>query len=111
MRGGKRDFFAVKYERFPDWCQVCGMMGHQFKEHGDRIHPLSAIVFKNLHALATTRWGTRQQGRGSRGSAARGGGLDAKSGDIGSEEKREELDAEMDDVDRSCKRSSDDVLP
>lgn len=38
IRGGEREIFAVKYERLPDWCQVCGMMGHEFKEHGDGIH-------------------------------------------------------------------------
>lgn len=52
--GGEREIFAVKYERLPDWCQVCGMMGHEFKEHGDGVHPPSALVFKNLRSPATT---------------------------------------------------------
>ena len=63
IRGGQREIFAVKYERLPDWCQVCGMMGHEFKEHGDGVHPPSALVFKNLRAPATTAWGTRRCNR------------------------------------------------
>ena len=42
IRGGEREIFAMKYERLPDWCQVCGFMGHEFKEHGDGVHPPSA---------------------------------------------------------------------
>ena len=45
VRGGQREIFAVKYERLPDCCQVCGMMNDQFKEDG--IHPPSALTFKN----------------------------------------------------------------
>ncbi|XP_020148031.1 uncharacterized protein [Aegilops tauschii subsp. strangulata] len=61
IRGGERQIFAVKYERLPDWCQVCGMMGHEFKEHSDGVHPPSALIFKNLRAPATTAWGTKRR--------------------------------------------------
>ncbi|XP_073367775.1 uncharacterized protein [Aegilops tauschii subsp. strangulata] len=61
IRGGEHEIFAVRYERLPDWCQVCGMMGHQFKEHGDGVHPPSALVFKNLRAPATTSWATKMR--------------------------------------------------
>lgn len=37
--GDQYEIFVVKYERLPDWCQVCDMMGHEFKEHGDGVHP------------------------------------------------------------------------
>jgi hypothetical protein len=40
IRDGRRDFFLVKYENFPNWCQVCGHLGHEYKGHGDGIHPL-----------------------------------------------------------------------
>nr|XP_020178478.1 uncharacterized protein LOC109764045 [Aegilops tauschii subsp. strangulata] len=49
VRGGEREIFAVKYERLPDWCQVCGMMGHEFKEHGGMVsilhRPSSSRIF------------------------------------------------------------------
>jgi hypothetical protein len=48
IREGKRQIYRVKYEKLPDWCAVCSMLGHLFKEHGTRIHPPEALIFKNL---------------------------------------------------------------
>ena len=28
----KREIFRVKYERLPNWCAVCGFLGHLHKE-------------------------------------------------------------------------------
>jgi hypothetical protein len=36
--GGKREIFRVRYERIPIWCEVCALMGHPYKEHGNGIH-------------------------------------------------------------------------
>jgi hypothetical protein len=29
-RGGKRELFLVRYEKLPNWCQVCGHLGHEY---------------------------------------------------------------------------------
>ena len=60
IRDGKRQIYRLKYEKLPDWCAVCGMLGHKFKEHGNGIHPPSSLVFKDLRASWVMRTG---QGR------------------------------------------------
>lgn len=55
IREGKRQIYRIKYEKLPEWCAVCGMMGHLYKEHGSGIHPPSALVFKYLKATWTMR--------------------------------------------------------
>ncbi|KAI4972100.1 hypothetical protein ZWY2020_003025 [Hordeum vulgare] len=69
----KREIFRVKYERLPDWCAVCGMLGHMFKECGDGIHDPKKLVFKDLRAVWFRGAGQGPgEGRGSRGGRGRG---------------------------------------
>ena len=73
VREGKRQIYRVKYEKLPDWCAVCGRLGHLYKEHGNGIHPPSALVFKDLRASWVMRTGRGPGGgRGNRGGR-RGG--------------------------------------
>ena len=112
IREGKRQIYKVKYEKLPDWCAVCGMLGHLFKEHGTSIHPPSALVFKELRASWFMRNGSGTGGgRGSRGGG-RSGGRTGRTG--GSRPQNDETDKEqteqeleMIDADRIMKRGSE----
>ena len=50
IRDGKRQIYRVRYEKLPDWCAVCGYLGHMFKECGDGVWAPKALVFKDLKA-------------------------------------------------------------
>jgi hypothetical protein len=62
----------VKFERIPDWCAICGMLGHVYKEHGDGIHAPEALVFKDIKAAPIWRSGSRTMGRAGGHGASRG---------------------------------------
>jgi hypothetical protein len=54
----------VKYEKLPNWCQVCGFLGHEYKDHGDGLHAPQVLIFKDLMAKWIIHDGGRlRQGR------------------------------------------------
>lgn len=116
---GKRQIFKVKYERLPDWCAVCGHLGHQYKEHGDGIHAKSALVFKELHAgwFRGAGPGPGQNpngGRGVRGGRGRGAGRTGQTAGRGAttefySEAEDEHDTAMTEADENRKRTQDEM--
>jgi hypothetical protein len=70
IRVGKRELFLVKFERLPNGCQVCGHLGHEFKDHRDGVHPSEALIFKHLRA----NWSPRSSGRPNHGRGGPQGG-------------------------------------
>lgn len=113
----KREIFIVKYERLPDWCAVCGHLGHLFKECGNGIHPPLALVFKGLR-VEWFRGPGRGPGEGRGGGGNRGRGRSGRGAGRGSPQydnntwmEEEEnvdqlLDATMVDADRNRKRGA-----
>ena len=71
----QRLIFRVKYERLPDWCTVCGYLGHLFKECGDGVPPPKALVYKDLKAT----W-FRVPGRGPGGGRSHTRGRNSRGG-------------------------------
>jgi hypothetical protein len=115
IRDSKRQLFYVKYERIPDWCAVCGYLGHTYKEHGDGIHSPDAMIFKGLKAEYSWRPSDRpNRGRGRVPGRGRSGGrgtfaFDGMAGvfDGSAKDQEEELDdANMEDADKNRKRGS-----
>ncbi|KAM3243268.1 hypothetical protein ACQJBY_055305 [Aegilops geniculata] len=100
----ERVIFRVKYERLPDWCEVCGHLGHLFKECGDGVHPPQAMVFKELRASWFRRPGSgpgeRAGTRGGRGRGrnGRGGGRSTAQSNPFSNKDSEDLEHTEDDV-------------
>lgn len=60
VKDNKRQIYLVKYERLPDWCELCGMMSHLHNEHGDGLHEDSLLVFKEFCTTTSFRGGRRR---------------------------------------------------
>lgn len=117
IHDGKRHIYRVKYEKLPDWCAVCDMMGHLYKEHGSGLHPPSALVFKGLRAEWYMRMGRgpgaargRRGGQRDRRNGGRGQGHNFRANEYvpGSHEEVEtDPDALMEEADNNRKWASE----
>ncbi|KAK1686572.1 hypothetical protein QYE76_047420 [Lolium multiflorum] len=82
-RGGKKDWYQVKYEKLPIFCNFCGIIGHCYDECGTGEHDVSKFEWGDF--ILVDEWRNRVGARGStmgRGSSgggpARGEGLSGR---------------------------------
>ncbi|KAK1664108.1 hypothetical protein QYE76_052267 [Lolium multiflorum] len=82
-RGGQKDWYQVKYEKLPVFCNFCGLIGHAYDECGTGEHDVSKFEWGDF--ILADEWRNRVGARGStmgRGSSgggpARGGGLSGR---------------------------------
>jgi hypothetical protein len=69
----KKMCFRLQYEKMPDYCGVCGFVGHRLKECGDGVWPEEKIIYPaSLIVPAFRRDPAWLQGNGGHGG--RGGG-------------------------------------
>ncbi|KAM0857843.1 hypothetical protein ACQ4PT_048209 [Festuca glaucescens] len=77
---GHGDGDGVRYEKMPEFCGVCGLVGHVTKEHGSGLHEEGDIIYPpTLIALEFRRdehWGMIwwKRCRASFGNGSQGGG-------------------------------------
>ncbi|KAE8780802.1 hypothetical protein D1007_46111 [Hordeum vulgare] len=120
VKNRKREIFRVKYERLPDWCAVCGHLGHLHKECGDGVHPPKALVFKDLRVAWFLGPGCGPgEGRAGRGTRTQGGHGNGRSGrgqgPVQTADERfiheDGVDVDMEDADMNRKRGSFGDMP
>ncbi|KAK1661438.1 hypothetical protein QYE76_049597 [Lolium multiflorum] len=68
---GEREIYLIKYEKVPKFCEVCGLLGHEYVECGNGFHKPDALVYGEWLIAEPPR---RGRGRGRTGGFAPRGG-------------------------------------
>jgi hypothetical protein len=74
-KAGKKDWYQVKYEKMPTFCNYCGLLGHWYEECGTGEHDPSKFEWGDF--ILADEWKNRGAGRGSpsgRGAPSQGSG-------------------------------------
>jgi hypothetical protein len=91
MRGGQREFYQIKFEKFPKFCGACGFLGHTHLECGTGEHDVEKLKWGDWLKADWDTWkgrnfsGTRggaRVGRGDFGRGTRGRNQAAARGDM-----------------------------
>ncbi|KAM0826818.1 hypothetical protein ACQ4PT_068632 [Festuca glaucescens] len=77
IRKGEREVYLVKYEKVPKFCEVCGLLGHEFLECGKGFHKEEDHKFGDW---MIADMGRRGRGRRRFGGFAPHGGRGARAG-------------------------------
>lgn len=95
----------------------CGHLGHEYKDHGNGLHPPQALFFKDLRAAWSMRAGGRPaRGRGNGRGIGRNSGPSGRGGGGFSEpppyqsSRKEDEQMDEDDPDNSQKRAANSQL-
>jgi hypothetical protein len=88
VRGGQREFYHLKYEKFPKFCGACGFLGHTHLECGSGEHDENALKWGDWLKAEWSSWYGRggqglRGGRFGRGRDQRGEGRGRDSGGRG----------------------------
>jgi hypothetical protein len=73
VREGKREFYAIKFEKMPRFCGACGFLGHTHLECGSGEHDENNLKWGDWLKADWESWygrntgGSRGRGRGGRG--------------------------------------------
>ena len=76
-RNGNRDFYMVKYEKFPRFCGACGHLGHSYTECGTGEHDVTKLKWGDWLKADWETWQGRRVPfvpRASDNGGRRGGG-------------------------------------
>jgi hypothetical protein len=103
-RDKKREYYQVKYEKMPDFCAHCGMIGHWYEECGTGEHDPSSFEWGDFIMADGGRGRGRGRGQGRSGggrgedlfSRGRGRGRGGFAGGASSDRRESVLSDEMD---------------
>jgi hypothetical protein len=56
LEGSERMFLQVKYEKLPKYCEVCGLMGHVYRECGTGEHEEADLQFGSWMVSDESFW-------------------------------------------------------
>ncbi|KAK1628838.1 hypothetical protein QYE76_003153 [Lolium multiflorum] len=76
-RDKKKEYFQVKYEKMPDFCAHCGMIGHWYEECGTGEHDQNSFEWGDFILADGGRGRGRSRGQG-RGQGSRSDGVPAR---------------------------------
>jgi hypothetical protein len=72
-RGGQRELYQIKYEKYPRFCGACGFLGHTYLEWGTGEHGAEKLKWGNFLKADWGTWRGRGIG-GNRGGSSMGSG-------------------------------------
>jgi hypothetical protein len=73
VRGGQREFYQIKFEKFPKYCGACGFLGHTHLECGTGEHDVEKLKWGDWLKVDWDTWKGRNLTRTNGGARARWG--------------------------------------